>query len=160
MQAQDPFSTSTQCFAIQVVACMYCTSPATSGSLDPVDTVQSLAARFKTNWLQIWSANDGDLMQPISSWLTPRGAIQPWVYAVDPSTVVGNTLVRLGPMYHLRHDTTLQALATRFRTTVEALVLANPNLADPLRASAAGNSYYATGASAADVAASSPAAAY
>ncbi|KAJ1467858.1 hypothetical protein T484DRAFT_2314489 [Baffinella frigidus] len=50
-RAFDSFSEARRCWVIEVVRCMYCTTG------DDRESIQSVAARFSSNWLQLWAAN-------------------------------------------------------------------------------------------------------
>jgi len=96
-----------RCFAIEVRRCYYCTQTE--------DTLHSIAAKFDTDWLQLWSANfRGDAV------LNP--------HEVNPNALAPGTVLRLGPIYNVRVPEELAHLAKEFQTTEEALRRANRDL--------------------------------
>lgn len=77
------------------------------------DTLQSIAARFRTTWTQIWSANYAgwyDLDPSMSG-----SDAQPWRTTKDPDTLKAGMLIRLGPVYRAQHTSPLERLAHRFQ---------------------------------------------
>uniref|UniRef100_A0A7S0THB5 LysM domain-containing protein n=1 Tax=Hemiselmis andersenii TaxID=464988 RepID=A0A7S0THB5_HEMAN len=113
------------CVFIPIERCMYCTVRD--------DTLQSVAARFRTTWLQIWTAN-------YPGWYGASFAesgVEPWVDTRDPDHLPHSLLIRLGPVYKATHDGPLASLIDRFQTTREAIEAANPQVTsdmDTLRA--------------------------
>mmetsp|Transcript_34425 Transcript_34425/g.53720 ORF Transcript_34425/g.53720 Transcript_34425/m.53720 type:complete len:588 (+) Transcript_34425:324-2087(+) len=91
MEAMDPrtMGKQTRCVMVHVSRCRYVTMEG--------DTLQSLSVKFKTTWLQLWSANAGALLT---------------------TQVEAGTLLHLGPLYTVREKDSLDSLATRFHTEV------------------------------------------
>ena len=102
---QIEVSANQACVSIEVEPCMYCTVQD--------DTLQSIAARFRTTWTQIWSANYAgwyDLDPSMSG-----SDAQPWRTTKDPDTLKAGMLIRLGPVYRAQHTSPLERLAHRFQ---------------------------------------------
>lgn len=87
------------CFTVHVVKCKYCLSIG--------ETIMHAAARYKSDWLQIWGANP---------------------HIVSPDAIPAWTSLQLGPMYSVRAGDTLEDIATRFGTTSNNLLEANPDI--------------------------------
>eukprot|EP00286_Rhodomonas_abbreviata_P022645 CAMPEP_0181305930 /NCGR_PEP_ID=MMETSP1101-20121128/10012_1 /TAXON_ID=46948 /ORGANISM="Rhodomonas abbreviata, Strain Caron Lab Isolate" /LENGTH=393 /DNA_ID=CAMNT_0023411919 /DNA_START=222 /DNA_END=1403 /DNA_ORIENTATION=- len=87
------------CYEITVVKCQYC--------LAAGETIMAAAARYKTDWLQLWAANS---------------------HLKAPDTLPAYQPLTLGPMYAVRPSDTLQSLATRFGTTATNILDANPDV--------------------------------
>jgi hypothetical protein len=88
------------CFTVHVVKCKYCLSLG--------ETIMHAAARYKSDWLQIWGANP---------------------HIVSPDAIPAWTSLQLGPMYSVRAGDTLEGIATRFGTSSNNLLEANPDIA-------------------------------
>jgi len=115
----DAPSVSTRCFTISVKRCMYCTD---------TESLSHLATRFRTNWVQIWSANDPDWVTANAQSLA-ASQVKAWAATDHPHQLEQGTLVRLGPVYITRAELAFEELARRFQTTVWALLELNPDLA-------------------------------
>jgi len=88
------------CFTVHVVKCKYCLSLG--------ETIMHAAARYKSDWLQIWGANS---------------------HIITPDSIPAWTSLQLGPMYSVRSGDTLESIATRFGTSSNNLLEANPDIA-------------------------------
>jgi hypothetical protein len=88
------------CFTVHVVKCKYCLSLG--------ETIMHAAARYKSDWLQIWGANS---------------------HIVTPDAIPAWTSLQLGPMYSVRAGDTLESIATRFGSSSNNLLEANPDIA-------------------------------
>ena len=80
------------------------------------DTLQHIAAEFRTTWVQIWSAN-------YPGWYGLESSFQgsdatPWMHTQDPDGLKEGLLIRLGPIYKTMHDSSPAALAKRFQVRV------------------------------------------
>mmetsp|Transcript_10138 Transcript_10138/g.23715 ORF Transcript_10138/g.23715 Transcript_10138/m.23715 type:complete len:608 (+) Transcript_10138:136-1959(+) len=108
VRAETSTFAAEKCFVLEVQRCLYCTQPS--------DTLHSVAARFHTNWLQLWSANfQGD---PV---LNP--------HEVNPNAIAAGTLLRLGPVYQLRLPEDLAHILHEFQTSEAAIRRTNRDLA-------------------------------
>mmetsp|Transcript_42465 Transcript_42465/g.101013 ORF Transcript_42465/g.101013 Transcript_42465/m.101013 type:complete len:665 (+) Transcript_42465:71-2065(+) len=116
IRAQDATSYADQCVTIEIKRCFYCTLPS--------DTLHSIARAYNSNWLQIWSAN----YENMGADYEIRG--NAWTDTKNPNELKAGTVLRLGPIYRTRFDTSLAALAKEFQTTEASLRLGNPDL-DP-----------------------------
>jgi len=87
------------CFTVHVVKCKYCLSIG--------ETIMHAAARYKSDWLQIWGANP---------------------HIVSPDSIPAWTSLQLGPMYSVRAGDTLENIARRFGTSSNNLLEANPDI--------------------------------
>jgi len=87
------------CFTVHVVKCKYCLSIG--------ETIMHAAARYKTDWLQIWGANP---------------------HIVSPDAITAWTSLQLGPMYSVRVGDTVEDIARRFGTSSNNLLEANPDI--------------------------------
>ncbi|EKX31914.1 hypothetical protein GUITHDRAFT_148991 [Guillardia theta CCMP2712] len=87
------------CFSVLVKKCRYCLSIG--------ETIMGAAARYNSDWLQIWGANPAIL---------------------TPDSVGAWTELRLGPTYITRHGDTLDLLASRFGTSSTNILEANPDV--------------------------------
>lgn len=115
----DAPSKATRCLTIHVSRCMYCSDS---------ESLAHLATRFRTNWLQIWSANDPEWVQENQQSLQ-ESQVKAWAATDFPHKVEQGTLIRLGPVYTTRAEHGFQELAQRFGTTLWALLELNPDLA-------------------------------
>jgi len=106
-----------RCVAIEVKRCFYCTVQA--------DTLHTIAAKFQTNWMQIWSANHDRMDELLDIDTVGTDA---WKDTKNPNHIKPGTLIRLGPVYHSPVLTEVDWLLQEFRTTRESLLLANPNI--------------------------------
>mmetsp|Transcript_27588 Transcript_27588/g.72925 ORF Transcript_27588/g.72925 Transcript_27588/m.72925 type:complete len:159 (+) Transcript_27588:298-774(+) len=97
-----------RCFAVRVAKCRYC--------LGPGETLMAAAAKYKTDWMQVWGAN-------------------PTI--TDPDDVALYTPLTLGPIYTVRVTDTLQRAADRFGTTSDNILGANPDVNATLQAGTA-----------------------
>lgn len=120
VRAFDAFSEARRCFTIDVVRCMYCTTT------EDRESIQSVAARFSSNWLQVWAAN-GEWIRYEREAIEASGAT-PWVQTDNPNYIEQGALVKLGPVYTTRREHSLEDLATRFQTTAKSLLAANPDI--------------------------------
>jgi len=99
-KASDVYGMSSDhgCFTVNVVKCKYC----------PVagDSLQSIAKDFGTDWLQLYGANP----------------------SIENPDSLSADQINLGPVYRSRQHDTLRSVARRYGTTVETILLANPDM--------------------------------
>mmetsp|Transcript_39599 Transcript_39599/g.93758 ORF Transcript_39599/g.93758 Transcript_39599/m.93758 type:complete len:402 (+) Transcript_39599:247-1452(+) len=88
-----------RCYHIDVVKCQYC--------LGAGETIMAAAARYRTDWLQLWAAN---------------------AHLTTPDTLPAYQPLTLGPTYVVRASDTLQSLSMRFGTTASNILDANPDV--------------------------------
>mmetsp|Transcript_88930 Transcript_88930/g.237048 ORF Transcript_88930/g.237048 Transcript_88930/m.237048 type:complete len:226 (-) Transcript_88930:435-1112(-) len=120
VQATDRLGASAvRCVELSVARCVYCTLAG--------DTLRSVAAAYHSNWLQVWSTNQGRWSELEDTELASAGLAR-WSNTKNPNVLPPGVLLRLGPVVPLRAKTSLQTLARRFRTTVAALLAANRDL--------------------------------
>lgn len=106
-----------RCIPVEVKRCFYCTVKS--------ETLHTIAAKFQTNWMQIWSANHERMAEVLE--LNTVGT-KPWRKTKNPNDIEPGTLIRLGPVYHIPVLTEVGWLLEEFRTSRESLLLANPNI--------------------------------
>ena len=116
LTAKGGQSHNTRCFVLPVSRCQYCTIEG--------DSLQSLAVDFKTSWLQLYTANSAS----VEAFDDQNKAKD---YPLNPAHLVAGTRVTLGPLYHVKAHDSMDALATRFHTSVERLMEVNPDLKTP-----------------------------
>jgi len=90
----------TLCYHVVVAKCKYC--------LGVGETIMHAAARYQTDWLQLWGAN---------------------TQIRNPDHIPAYTMLTLGPTYTVQRGDTLQGITTRFGTTIGAILEANPDIA-------------------------------
>mmetsp|Transcript_31365 Transcript_31365/g.49109 ORF Transcript_31365/g.49109 Transcript_31365/m.49109 type:complete len:394 (+) Transcript_31365:68-1249(+) len=88
-----------RCYTVHVAKCKYCLSMG--------ETIMAAAARYNTDWLQLWGAN---------------------VNLKTPDDLGAFSELTLGPLYHVQVGDTLESLAVRFGTTATNILEANPDV--------------------------------
>jgi spore germination protein YaaH len=74
----------------------------------PGDTIGSIAARYSTDWLQLWGSNFN---------------------ITEPDALQQGQLLTLGPLYRTRFGDTLSSVAQLFSTTKSSILELNPDVA-------------------------------
>ena len=118
VQSRSAKSFAERCVLVEVKRCFYCTVRG--------ETLHTIAAKFQTNWMQIWSANHERMGDDLDIDL-PAGTTW-WKETKNPNDLKPGVLIRLGPVFHSPVDTEVEYLLEEFQTTREALLLSNPNL--------------------------------
>jgi len=120
-RAYDDVSSTTSCSTVHVARCMYCTKEG--------ESLVSIAQRFRTDWLQVWAANDADVVASNTAELA-ASQVRPWGGADvrHPHDLEEGVLIRLGPLLHTRLEHSLDEIAGRYGTTVRSLLEVNPDL--------------------------------
>mmetsp|Transcript_27687 Transcript_27687/g.68444 ORF Transcript_27687/g.68444 Transcript_27687/m.68444 type:complete len:377 (-) Transcript_27687:1-1131(-) len=88
-----------RCYKVNVAKCKYCLSAG--------ETIMHAAARYQTDWLQIWGAN---------------------THIRNPDQIRAWDELTLGPTYVVQRGDTLEAISERFGTTTRSLMEANPDI--------------------------------
>eukprot|EP00283_Hemiselmis_rufescens_P006775 CAMPEP_0173432384 /NCGR_PEP_ID=MMETSP1357-20121228/10201_1 /TAXON_ID=77926 /ORGANISM="Hemiselmis rufescens, Strain PCC563" /LENGTH=328 /DNA_ID=CAMNT_0014396969 /DNA_START=94 /DNA_END=1080 /DNA_ORIENTATION=- len=88
-----------RCYHVRVVKCRYC--------LGTGETIMHAAARYHTDWLQLWGAN---------------------THIRNPDSVPSWSELVLGPTYTVQTGDTLQGISSRFGTTLGAILEANADI--------------------------------
>ncbi len=96
---QPALAVATVCHSINVVKCRTCVGPG--------DTIGSIAARYSTDWMQLWGSNFN-----IS----------------EPDALQQGQLMTLGPLYRTRYGDTLNSVAQLFSTTAGSILALNPDV--------------------------------
>lgn len=117
VSAKGSKSVMHRCVKVEVKPCFYCTVQS--------ETLHTIASKFQTNWMQIWSANHGRMDELLH---VDTEGTDPWRETKNPNHLKPGSLIRLGPVYHVPVNTTVEWLLEEFRTTRESLMLANPAL--------------------------------
>ncbi len=91
---------ATVCHSITVMKCRMCVGPG--------DTIGSIAARYSTDWLQLWGSNFN---------------------ITEPDALQQGQLITLGPLYRTRFGDTLSSVAQLFSTTKSSILELNPDVA-------------------------------
>ena len=86
-----------RCIKVEVKPCFYCTVQS--------ETLHTIASKFQTNWMQIWSANH-DRMDELLH-VDPKGT-DPWKETKNPNHLKPGSLIRLGPVYHVPVQTEVE----------------------------------------------------
>jgi len=117
VEARTPHAMVARCIPVEVKRCFYCTVE--------TDTLHSIAAKFQTFWMQIWSANYETMNQEFG--IDPIGTTL-WNDTKNPNTMKPGTLIRLGPVFNTNARTQVSWLIDEFRTSHESMMLVNPNM--------------------------------
>jgi len=117
IDVKGPKGFATRCVPVEVKRCFYCTVQS--------ETLHTIAAKFQTEWMQLWSANHEKMEEVLD---VDSVGTYPWKDTKNPNNIKPGTLIRLGPVYHSPVVTEVGWLLEEFRTTRESLMLANPNI--------------------------------
>lgn len=104
-------SASQRCVHLNVMRCRYCAQEG--------DTLAYITKYYhlNTNWLRLWNSNGKEMGDSSKSMIG------------NPDTILpSSTVLNVGPIYKVQAGDTLQALASRFRTTVKKLMSVNPDV--------------------------------
>lgn len=130
VQATDAAGNSAvRCVAVEVARCFYCTLPG--------DTLKSVAAAYRSSWLQLWSTNaarwtDADLV------VFARANVTTWADTKNPTKIPPGVLLRLGPVAVVRAATDVATLARRYQTSAASVAAANGDISGPTQRLQAG----------------------
>lgn len=94
----------------RIERCVFVATGSCKACLKEGQTLNSLAAEYSTDWLQIWATN-------------------PRMGNPDAKNLAG-TLVNLGLLYEARGGETIPSLALQFFTTVDRVLESNPDFVD------------------------------
>lgn len=117
VDVRSAIASARRCVAVEVLSCFYCTAHS--------ETLHTIAAKFQTNWMQLWSANHERMDEKLD--IDPVGNT-PWKDTKNPNYIKPGSLIRLGPVYHLPVRTEVPWLLEEFRTSRKSLMLANPSM--------------------------------